>query len=107
MAPLRRLPDPCILVVQFVALPAPGHLREELQVRTHFGEEGQGFVEYGWTIVLVGVLVMVIVIILGGTILGLWEQAWEALRGAFAPEPESEALLQSIRYAMLHLGQLL
>ena len=72
-----------------------------------FGEEGQGFVEYGWTIVLVGVLVMVIVILLGGTILGLWEQAWEALRDAFAAEPEPEALLQSIRYAVLHLGLLL
>ena len=73
----------------------------------HSGEEGQGFVEYGWTIVLVGVLVMVIVIILGGTILGLWEQAWEALRDAFTPDPEPEALLHSIRYAVLHLGRLL
>ena len=69
-----------------------------------FGEEGQGFVEYGWTIVLVGILVMVIVIVLGGTILGLWEQAWEALRNAFAPEPELEALHQSIRHAALQLS---
>ena len=72
-----------------------------------YGEEGQGFVEYGWTIVLVGILVMVIVIILGGAILGLWQQAWEALRGAFAPEAEPEALLQSIRCAVLHLGLIL
>ena len=71
----------------------------------HFGEEGQGFVEYGWTIVLVGILVMVIVIILGGTILGLWAQAWEALREAFVPEPETTLL--PLRYAALRLGLIL
>lgn len=70
-----------------------------------FGEEGQGFVEYGWTIVLVGVLVMVIVIILGGTIFGLWEQAWEALRDAFTPDaPEPETVLLPIRSVASRLG---
>ena len=69
-----------------------------------FGEEGQGFIEYGWTIVLVGILVMVIVIVLGGTILGLWQQAWEALQGAFGREPEPETVLLPMRYAALRLG---
>lgn len=72
-----------------------------------FGEEGQGFVEYGWTIVLVGILVMAIVIILGGTIFGLWQRAWEALQGAFGPEPEPETFLLPIRYAALRLGLIL
>ncbi len=74
-----------------------------------FGEEGQGFVEYGWTIILIGILVMVIVIVLGGTILGLWEQAWEALQDAFGrePEPEPETVFLPIRYAALRLGLLL
>jgi Flp pilus assembly pilin Flp len=71
-----------------------------------FGEEGQGFVEYGWTIVLVGVLVMVIVIILGGTIFGLWEQAWEALRGAFSTD-EPETYLEPIRHVASRLSTLL
>ena len=69
-----------------------------------FGEEGQGFVEYGWTIVLVGILVMVIVIVLGGTILGLWEQAWQALQDAFGREPEPETVLLPLRHAALRLG---
>ena len=72
-----------------------------------FGEEGQGFVEYGWTIVLVGILVMVIVVVLGSTIYGLWEQAWEALRNAFTPEPEPEAYFQPLRLAALRLGLIL
>ena len=74
---------------------------------THFGEEGQGFVEYGWTIVLVGILVMVIVIVLGGTILGLWEQAWQALQDVFGPEPEPETVSLPVRYAALRLGLIL
>ena len=73
----------------------------------HSGEEGQGFVEYGWTIVLVGILVMVIVIVLGGTILGLWEQAWEALQDVFGPEREPETVFLPIRYAALRLGLIL
>jgi Flp pilus assembly pilin Flp len=71
-------------------------------MRIYFGEEGQGLAEYGWTIVLVGILLMAILVVMGGSVLGLWQRAWEALQDVFGPEPE--ALLQPIRYAALQLG---
>ena len=71
-------------------------------MRARFGEEGQGLVEYGWTIVLVGILLMAVLIAVGGAVFGLWQKAWEALQGAFGPEPET--LLQPLRYAALRLG---
>ena len=74
-------------------------------MRIRFGEEGQGLVEYGWTTVLVGILLMAIIIVLGGAVLGLWQKAWEALQGVFVPEPE--AFFQPIRYAALQLGLIL
>jgi hypothetical protein len=63
---------------------------------SHSGEEGQGLTEYGWTIVLVGILLMAILIVLGGAVFGLWETAYDALKDAFAPE--AETLLQPTRY---------
>ncbi|MGD2040080.1 MAG: hypothetical protein PVH11_04590 [Anaerolineae bacterium] len=71
----------------------------------HSDEEGQGLVEYGWSVVLVGILLMVVLIALGGAVFGLWQKVWEALQGAFGPE--AETLLQPVRYAALHLGLIL
>mgnify|MGYP000550181377 CR=1 FL=1 len=71
-------------------------------MRLPSGEEGQGLAEYGWTIVLVGILLMAILIVLGGAVIGIWQAAYEALRDVFAPE--SETLLDTIRYLASQLG---
>jgi Flp pilus assembly pilin Flp len=46
-------------------------------------ESGQGLAEYGWVIVLVAIVIMAILVVLGATIFGLWEKAWEALKDVF------------------------
>ena len=74
-------------------------------MRIRLEEEGQGLVEYGWTIVLVGILLMAVLIAVGGAVFGLWQKAWEALQGAFGSD--AETLLQPIQYAALHLGLIL
>ena len=74
-------------------------------MRIRFGEEGQGLVEYGWTIVLVGILLMAVLIAVGGAVFGLWQKAWEALQGAFGPD--AETFLQPVRYVALHLDRIL
>ena len=74
-------------------------------MRIRSSEEGQGLVEYGWTIVLVGILLMAVLIAVGGAVFGLWQKAWEALQGAFGPD--AETLLQPVRYAALYLGLIL
>jgi Flp pilus assembly pilin Flp len=66
-----------------------------------FGEEGQGLTEYGWTVVLIAILMMAVLMALGGATTGLWEKAWLALQQVFAPE--SEALLLPVRQAVLLL----
>jgi Flp pilus assembly pilin Flp len=50
------------------------------------GEEGQSLTEYGWTIILVAILVLVIVAVLGVAISDLWQEivdAWVTIWEAF------------------------
>ena len=57
-----------------------------------FGEEGQGLAEYGWTVVLIGILLMAVLTALGGATTGLWEKAWHALEQAFTSGPDATLL---------------
>ena len=63
-------------------------------------EEGQGLAEYGWTIVLVAILIMAVLIALGGAVTGLWGKAWQELKGIFLPE----TVKPTIQYLALLLG---
>lgn len=49
-------------------------------------EEGQGLAEYGWTLVLVAVLIVAILVVLGLAIYDLWDvivQAWADILAGF------------------------
>jgi Flp pilus assembly pilin Flp len=74
-------------------------------MRDRFGEEGQGLAEYGWTVVLIAILLMAVLIALGGATTGLWEKAWHALEGAFTYE--SEAMLLPLRHVIAVLALML
>jgi Flp pilus assembly pilin Flp len=46
------------------------------------GEEGQALVEYGWTIVLIAILVVALLFVLGMIVFDMWTvivDAWEAV----------------------------
>jgi Flp pilus assembly pilin Flp len=50
-------------------------------------EEGQGLAEYGWTIVLIAILVVVVLVVLGTVInTELWQHAWDEIRCALSKE---------------------
>ena len=72
-------------------------------MRLPLGEEGQGLAEYGWSIVLVAIFIVVILIILGGAIFDLWAGVWETLKGIFTPEATEPAA----QYLPLWLAKLL
>jgi Flp pilus assembly pilin Flp len=55
----------------------------ECEMRVLTDESGQALAEYGWAIVLVGILIVAILILLGLTVFGLWDQAWQALKDVF------------------------
>lgn len=49
-------------------------------------EEGQGLAEYGWSIILIAILVVVILALLGLTVFDLWDvvaQAWTDIWSRF------------------------
>jgi Flp pilus assembly pilin Flp len=55
-------------------------------------ESGQALSEYGWTIVLVAILIVAILAVLGATIFGLWDKAWEALKDVFLSDAAQPVL---------------
>jgi Flp pilus assembly pilin Flp len=59
--------------------------RRRLNMHLPKGEEGQALSEYGLTIVLVAILIIVVVALLGTAHYGLWQRAWEKLEEVFAP----------------------